>query len=171
MGRCLACARVSKHLLFAFEPADVVCSEMLVVFARSDFAAFAVLSSEVHRLWAREAGLASTLETRGRYTPSTCFETFPFPRPNPAQQLRLLQTGEALYVARTAAQRRLQLGLTKLWNRVEDPSDDDPILLELRQLRAALNTAVYAAYGWEEAESAEILRRLRALNAARSKEK
>lgn len=106
------------------------------------------------------------MKNDGRYTPSTCFETFPFPARNP----RLTTTGEALYIARTAAQRHFQLGLTKLWNRVEDLSDDDPKILELRHLRAEMDSAVIAAYGWEgELNTKEIIRRLRLENGKRPK--
>jgi type II restriction/modification system DNA methylase subunit YeeA len=48
-----------------------------VAFARSDDEAFGVLQSRIHELWALRLG--TSLEDRPRYTPTTCFETFPFP--------------------------------------------------------------------------------------------
>jgi hypothetical protein len=48
-----------------------------VAFARSDDLVFGVLHSRIHEVWALRMGMR--LETRPRYTPSTCFETFPFP--------------------------------------------------------------------------------------------
>jgi hypothetical protein len=59
------------------------------VFARSDDFFFGVLHSRLHEVWALKQG--TRLETRPRYTPTTCFETFPFPfdadlqRPAPPQ--------------------------------------------------------------------------------------
>ena len=52
---------------------------MLSVFARSDDYFFGVLHSRLHEVWALKLG--TRLETRPRYTPTTCFETFPFPEP------------------------------------------------------------------------------------------
>lgn len=49
----------------------------LIAFARSDDYFFGVLHSSVHELWARRQG--TQLEDRPRYTPTTCFETFPLP--------------------------------------------------------------------------------------------
>ena len=164
----LCCSLVSKHLLFALQPADRVYSHKLCVVTRGDWSTFGVLQSRIHEVWART--LSSTLENRLNYTPSTCFETFPFPRPTPSQQKRLESAGQQLYVTRTDVQRRLGLGLTKLWNRVEDPSEDRAEIVELRRLRAELDRAVLAAYGWEEElGKEEILRRLRGVNLGRGK--
>ena len=50
---------------------------MLIVIAREDDTAFGILHSRFHELWALRLG--TSLEDRPRYTPSTTFETFPFP--------------------------------------------------------------------------------------------
>jgi hypothetical protein len=49
----------------------------LVVFARADDTTFGILHSRFHELWSLRMG--TSLEDRPRYTPTTCFETFPFP--------------------------------------------------------------------------------------------
>ena len=54
--------------------------QQLYVFARDDDYFFGVLHSRFHEVWALKLG--TRLETRPRYTPTTCFETFPFPQPN-----------------------------------------------------------------------------------------
>jgi hypothetical protein len=46
-------------------------------FAWADDYFFGVLHSRLHEIWALKLG--TRLETRPRYTPTTCFETFPFP--------------------------------------------------------------------------------------------
>lgn len=51
----------------------------LVVFARSDDWFFGMLQCATHNLWALRSG--TQLEDRPRYTPTTCFETFPLPWP------------------------------------------------------------------------------------------
>ncbi|MGH7178057.1 MAG: type IIL restriction-modification enzyme MmeI [Tepidisphaeraceae bacterium] len=48
-------------------------------FARADDYFFGVLHSAIHELWALRMG--TQLEDRPRYTPTTCFETFPLPWP------------------------------------------------------------------------------------------
>lgn len=50
---------------------------MLIVTARSDDTTFGILHSRFHEIWALRLG--TSLEDRPRYTPSTTFETFPFP--------------------------------------------------------------------------------------------
>jgi hypothetical protein len=49
----------------------------VAIIARSDNAVFGVLHSRFHELWALRMG--TSLEDRPRYTPTTTFETFPFP--------------------------------------------------------------------------------------------
>jgi hypothetical protein len=56
----------------------------LLVFARDDDCLFGVLHSRLHEVWALEQG--TQLESRPRYTPTTCFKTFPFPTPTDAQR-------------------------------------------------------------------------------------
>jgi hypothetical protein len=43
-----------------------------------------------------------SLETRPRYTPTTCFETFPFPRPNPEQEKAIAEASKELDALRNA---------------------------------------------------------------------
>jgi type II restriction/modification system DNA methylase subunit YeeA len=48
-----------------------------MVIARDDDTTFGILHSRFHEIWALRLG--TSLEDRPRYTPSTTFETFPFP--------------------------------------------------------------------------------------------
>jgi hypothetical protein len=78
MGRVLALADTSKHLSLAFVPTGrVLLNKTLVVIALDSYAAFAVLQSRVHEVWARFFG--SSMKADLRYTAKDCFETFPFP--------------------------------------------------------------------------------------------
>jgi len=56
----------------------------VVVFARDDDYFFGVLHSRAHEVWSLPLG--TSLEDRPRYTPTTCGETFPFPRPGDEQR-------------------------------------------------------------------------------------
>jgi len=77
LRRFIATPRVSKHRLFVFFRSDILPDCALYSFAREDDYFFGVLHSKVHELWALRQG--TQLEDRPRYTPTTCFETFPFP--------------------------------------------------------------------------------------------
>jgi len=68
---------LTKHRVFAWLDHNVLPDHQVVVFARSDDYFFGVLHSSVHELWALRQG--TQLETRPRYTPTTCFETFALP--------------------------------------------------------------------------------------------
>lgn len=68
---------VAKHRLFMWLHKDVLADHALFVFARDDNYFFGVLHSRIHEKWALRMG--TSLEDRPRYTPTTTFETFPFP--------------------------------------------------------------------------------------------
>ena len=71
------------------------------------------------------ASSASTLEGSSGYTPSDCFETFPFPRDWETDP-RLEAAGQAYYEFRAALMVRNDEGLTKTYNRFHDPDEHDP---------------------------------------------
>ncbi|WP_336469884.1 type IIL restriction-modification enzyme MmeI [Pseudorhodobacter antarcticus] len=51
--------------------------QTVIAIARDDDTTFGILHSRFHELWSLRMG--TSLEDRPRYTPSTTFETFPFP--------------------------------------------------------------------------------------------
>jgi type II restriction/modification system DNA methylase subunit YeeA len=72
--------RVAKHRLLARVDSTVLPDCQLVAFARSDDLFFGILHSRIHEVWALAVGTQLREKESGfRYTPSTCFETFPFP--------------------------------------------------------------------------------------------
>ncbi len=77
LDRYIATIAHSKHRFFVWLPVAVCPDQALIVAARSDNATFGVLHSRFHELWSLRLG--TSLEDRPRYTPTTCFETFPFP--------------------------------------------------------------------------------------------
>ncbi len=147
LSEVLVIALVSKSVMPVRVTTRQVFSHMLGVFALDDYAAQAVLSSGLHQLWAITYG--STLETRVRYTPSDVFETFPRPQPN--ETLTLL--GRTLDDARREIMSQRGLGLTQLYNMINDPavpSRADPDVAQLRELHEKLDLAVMSAYGWDD---------------------
>jgi hypothetical protein len=84
LPRFLTTVRVSKHRLFVWQSAPTLPDSSCFAFARDGDYFFGVLHSRFHEVWALILG--TRLETRPRYTPSSCFETFPFPRSIPAYE-------------------------------------------------------------------------------------
>jgi len=77
LSHFLVTPTTAKHRVFAWLAAPTLPDHQLIVFARPDDLFFGVLHSRFHEVWALRMG--TRLETRPRYTPTTCFETFPFP--------------------------------------------------------------------------------------------
>lgn len=122
-----------------------IMSEACVVFATDDYGAQAVLSSSLHQLWAITYG--STLETRVRYTPSDVFDTFP----RPDNTALLADVGLALDRERREIMLRRDLGLTRLYNLVNDRKTvGDSDVDRLRALHVEVDEAVISAYGWDD---------------------
>ena len=77
LSRYIATPTVAKHRLFVWCDARICPDHQLIVIARDDDTTFGILHSRFHQIWALRLG--TSLEDRPRYTPSTTFETFPFP--------------------------------------------------------------------------------------------
>jgi hypothetical protein len=149
--RVLVNAQVSQHFAFAFQPTDRVFAMMLNVFIVQSYAAFCGLQSRTHEIWARFFG--SSLEDRLRYTPSDCFDTFPFPE-NWESATGLEDSGKAYYDFRAALMIRRNEGLTDTYNRFHDPDESAEDIINLRSLHADLDQAVLRAYGWTDIPTA-----------------
>jgi len=147
MKEVFACSQTSKYRLAARMNARMVFSTKAVVFAFSEWGGFSIIQSRIHELWALYFG--SSMKDDPVYTPSDCFETFPFP-PNWESDPRLEEAGRVYYEFRAALMVRNDEGLTKTYNRFHDPSERDPDILKLRALHADMDRAVLAAYGWTD---------------------
>lgn len=143
LDRVLVIALVSKTGLPVWVPTGQVFSHMLGVFAFDRSAYLALLSSNLHFVWWTTKG-ESTLETRLRYTPSDGFETFP----QPEITSRMDRVGDKLDPFRRSLMLGRDLGLTKLYNLVHDPSIDDEEILRLREIHTEIDNATAEAYGW-----------------------
>ena len=147
LSEMLVIARVSKTVMPVRVSTRQVASEQVVVFATDSYSQQTVLSSSLHQYWAIIYG--STLGAGTRYTPSDVFETFP--RPDPTPELETI--GRTLDTERREIMLRRELGLTKLYNLVNDPGLEagiDPDVDRMRAIHVELDAAVAAAYGWED---------------------
>jgi len=77
LARYIATPRVAKHRIFIWLEKACNPDTAIDAIARDDDTNFGILHSTFHELWSLRMG--TSLEDRPRYTPSTTFETFPFP--------------------------------------------------------------------------------------------
>ncbi|MEB3180375.1 MAG: DNA methyltransferase [Nostocaceae cyanobacterium] len=147
LERVLVISLHSQYLSFAFLQANSVFSHALAVFALSNYSAFCSLQSRIHEIWARFFG--SSMKDDLRYTPSDCFETFPFPE-NWETNPTLETIGQEYYEFRANLMVRNNQGLTDTYKRFHDPEERHPDILKLRSLHAAMDKAVLDAYGWSD---------------------
>ena len=137
----------TPHFAFAFLPSKMVFANSLCVFSLDRGAAFCALQSRPHEIWARFFG--STMKDDLRYTPSDCFETFPFPE-NWETHPAFEAAGEEYYDFRAALMVHNNEGLTRTYNRFHDPDERNPRIVQLRELHSAMDRAVLDAYGWTD---------------------
>ncbi|MBK7829324.1 type IIL restriction-modification enzyme MmeI [Nannocystis sp.] len=147
LPRVLVGPVVARHIIFAFADPHTVFTNALNIFAFADAAALALLQSRPHELWALHH--ASSLRCDPRYNPTTCFETYPFPR-EWSQHRELRDVGEAYHQLRADLMQRRGDGLTATYNRFHDPGDRAPDILALRQLHAELDRVTLTAHAWHD---------------------
>ncbi len=172
LDRFIATPEVAKHRLFAWVEATILCNQQTLVYARDDDYFFGVLHAKPHELWALRMG--TSLEDRPRYTPTTTFETYPFPWPpgkEPQDDARVQAIADAakeLVELRDAwlnppdifGAELNKRTLTNLYN--EAPA-------WLKATHKWLDNAVFDAYGWpHDLSDEDILARLLALNLERA---
>ena len=169
LRRFIVTPRVSKHRLFVWVSQNTLPDSATIAIARDDDYTFGVLHSRIHELWARAMGTQlREAESGFRYTPTTCFETFPFPEPGEPQKAAISEPARRLNERREGwlnpqnmpAADLKRRTLTNLYN--WQPT-------WLANAHATLDAAVAAAYGWPaDLTDAEILERLLALNLERA---
>jgi len=143
MKRVTVMARASWVLQPSFAAVGHVFGDKLVVFALEESSALAVVASSIHDAWARARMKPAGVPT---YSPADCFETFPLPD-------RALVDGgraEALVDHRRVVMLERKEGLTKVYNRVHNPTEIASDIEDLRRLHDELDRAVVEAYGWAD---------------------
>ncbi|MFK0206192.1 type IIL restriction-modification enzyme MmeI [Agrobacterium sp. NPDC090283] len=104
LTRYIATPRVAKHRLFVWMEKQVLADSAAIAIARGDAVTFGLLHSRFHETWSLKMGTFLGVGNDPRYTPTTTFETFPFPEgltPDiPAQ--RYQRNPRAIAIAATA---------------------------------------------------------------------
>ncbi len=154
LRRFIGTSMVAKHRIFTWVPPEVLPANLMIVIARDDDYFLGVLHSRLHLLWARQMGTQlREAESGQRYTPTTTFETYPFPWPPGSEPLadplvdRIATAAQALVAQRdlwlnapaATEEEKLQRTLTHLYNQM-------PTWLHMAHRR--LDEAVLGAYGW-----------------------
>jgi len=161
LPRYVAGTATGKRLLLAWQDVTICPSNLTNVFAFGDDYSMGVLLSRAHHAWAWSQ--SSTLETRLRYTPTSVFMTFAWPDPvTDAQRERVAEVSRRLLARRAEICTAEQMGLTKLYNAV-----DEGAWVDLKALHKELDEAVADCYGWPKSggqDDKELVRRLTELN-------
>lgn len=145
---CFTLTRVSKYFLIQEVDTDQVLSDALVVFSTNDERFFYQLQSSLHEYWSWQ--YCSTMRNFGlRYTPRNAADKFPFTKNKFIYREGLFQQ---LKQTRSALMRKLQIGLTGLYNLMHDYSItyNTEELEELRCLHKELDETVLNSYGWHQ---------------------
>lgn len=149
LDRVMAISRITHYPVFAFLANGIIYSEKLIVFPNPRYGFFALLQSRLHEVWA--IFFSSTMKDDLQYTPTDCFETFPFPK-DYEELSSLDQAGRKYYEDRAALMVSNNQGLTTTYNRFHDPDERDTEIVKLRELHAAMDRAVLDAYGWTDVQ-------------------
>lgn len=163
LGRYIACPSVAEvGGAFCWVDAAAIATSQATVFAFDDEYSIGVLCSHVHSNWA--AAQSSTLENRRRYTPSTAFETFPWPDPTAQDRESIADIAARFVDLRSEICSKRQIGLNRLYQDLAEGAHAG-----LAALWRELDHAVAAAYGWPATaaeDASESNRRLLELNEA-----
>lgn len=149
----VAGAQASAHFAFAFLPKGMVYSSNLTVLILERYQEFSIIQSRVHEVWTRM--FMATMKDDLVYTPTTCFENFPFLETTEsdekiAEREQLESVGRNYYQHRASLMIENNEGLTKTYNRFHDPDERSPKIIKLRELHADMDRAVLEAYGWND---------------------
>jgi hypothetical protein len=138
----LATTQTSKTQVPILVRGGDVYGHKLVVFGLPSFDTLGILTSSIHYWWVIQNG--SSLRKDPVYTPSDCFNTFPFPES--MQDIEAI--AENYHCYRQSLMQARQEGLTQVYNRFHSPAEASREIQELRALHVKLDRAVADAYRW-----------------------
>lgn len=145
LDRVIVAPQVSKYSTFWLAPTNQVFSLMCTVIASDRKSLLGELLCSFHDLWVRTH--SSSLETRRRYTPSDCFETYPLLRID-NNELGSLATSAVSLLQRITAQ--AEIGLTSLFNRINNAADLDADIVGVRRILLEVDSVVAKLLGWDD---------------------
>jgi len=144
--KVLVKTQVSSTWAFCFVENHIVFDQRLIVFVGEEFSNFSFLQSFIHWAWAKR--YSSTLKQDMSYTPSTTYQTFPFPESIINDSLS--ENGENYHEYRRIIMEARNEGLTTIFNRFLNPKEKATDISHLRELQIEMDNAVVTSYGWSD---------------------
>lgn len=80
LNRFIVTSRVAKYRIFVWRKTPTLADNATVVIAREDDATFGILNSKFHEAWSLRRGTRLGVGNDPRYTPTTTFQSFAFPK-------------------------------------------------------------------------------------------
>jgi len=145
MTRYMVHPFTSKHHVFGIYQPGITIAHTATVIALNEWDDFAILQSGIHWIWALAYG--NKLTTRPQYSPTTCFDTFPFPK---RIDSKLSHLGKDFYEKRIAISVAKNIGTTTVHNMIDSPRNDSTEIDELRSLLSEIDNSVLKSYGWDD---------------------
>jgi SAM-dependent methyltransferase len=141
-----AVPRHSKYFMFLPLDSKILINDSTKAVISEDYFVLGVLTSNVHRVWTEAQ--SSTLGPSTRYTPRTCFETFPFPQSPTVECVEAIRNKAVeLHKYRSDQMEQKQWGITTLYNAYfNEPAS------HLHKLHKQLDTLVMKAYTLEDGD-------------------
>ncbi|TVK93777.1 hypothetical protein AYI83_17305 [Shewanella algae] len=138
----------TKYPCFTLVDNTPIFANTVCVVADARYSLLALLSSDIHAIWAWAQG--SRLHERLRYTHGDILETYPFPKEgfNFNSEGKLEAFGLRYFELRKKYMLSHNKGMTKFYNDLHNPKLKDEEIVAMRQLQAMLNSEVLAQYGW-----------------------
>lgn len=142
LERYIACPSVAEvGGAFCWVDSGAIATSQATIFAFDDDYSMGVLCSRLHVAWA--AAQSSTLENRRRYTPSTAFETFPWPNATDQDRESIGALASGFVDLRATICSERDVGINRLYQDLEEGAHTD-----LAAVWRDLDHAVSSAYGW-----------------------
>ncbi|MBI3817447.1 MAG: restriction endonuclease [Planctomycetes bacterium] len=143
----LASTIVSKYLMFIRADSQKLFAHGIKLFLDDRPALFAVLQSTLHAEWA--FATASKLGGSVRYSTSVCFDTYPFPS-DLGDGCRLDEIGRRYEKKRDTISEDSRCGVHEVYGRFHSRGGESKDIAQLRSLHMEMDSAVAAAYGWND---------------------
>jgi len=168
LNQVIVITKTTKYFNFIFFDNNSVFDQTVTIIASQEYYDFVILNSIIHECWSRK--LANVLGGTYQYSPSDCFETFPFIKLNHLIKDNFAKVALLLIESRNKLLSSCKVGLTNIYNlyhSLEVTFDNkqlsslnlelskNQILEELKRLREThiqLDKAVLVAYGWQDIE-------------------
>jgi hypothetical protein len=139
---------VTKYFNPSLVENDSVFDQKMAIIASDSYGMFAFLNSSIIQEWVWK--FSSRMKMDLSFTPSTAFETLPFP--DGVFNSSFVSLGEEYESLRKKIMFSNNIGTTKLYNLFHDPNCLETEVIDFRNLSIAIDIAVLDLYGWNDIE-------------------